>query len=715
MVQPWNLGPGLMDFSAIGNLGKTYQSAVDGARKRELDEKARMTFANLGQGLDGSPEGYAKAGQALLGVGDVSGAQSFFGLGEKARERAATESALKSSPFYSGAATTPSASPAKADIGDPTDIETRFIGAVKQAGLTNPIGLGAVAAYGRAESGFSPKNVNRTWSDPSESGQAGQAGGIMSWRAERLANLQSFARQRGEAQPSVETQALFLAQEDPQLIPRLNAAKSPAEANSIMANAWRFAGYDRPGGENARRLAMTQHYASRFGGQGQPQAPAQPAPVQVAETEEDVQRLEAEQAARSAPPTGAGTYAQSTPEQLQAFIQSPTVPERFKSMMREELARRQGGEAPVQVAEAAPQPGAPIADVPAQGAAPAGFNVPGNGLPPNDPYPQVSTQQLYSVLANPRLQTQHAAAKQILDNRLKYSDENAPDKREITRLQAEKLRREVEGEGGRPMTPEERKAYNVRDGQPAFMKKNGDPGFGPAGTSITNTFDAKGESKFNEALGTAQAKRWDGYIAEGDQAQTRLADIQALREASRRLGSQGSSANLKSTIAPFAESLGIKIEGASDIQLYESITNRLAPQLRAAGSGSTSDIEFKGFMRAIGPLSNTPAAREMILDTFEAASRNDVARAEIASRLASGEIPRGQAERELRALPNPLEGFRKYREANPDAVGKAITEVARKEAFDKRGPVKVSSPDQARKLPSGTKIILPDGAEGVVP
>jgi hypothetical protein len=30
-------------------------------------------------------------------------------------------------------------------------------------------------------------------------------------------------------------------------------------------------------------------------------------------------------------------------------------------------------------------------------------------------------------------------------------------------------------------------------------------------------------------------------------------------------------------------------------------------------------------------------------------------------------------------------------------------------------PVKVASPDEARKLPKGTPIILPDGSPGVVP
>jgi len=127
--------------------------------------------------------------------------------------------------------------------------------------LTNPYGLAAVAAYGKAESGWSGENASRTWADPSESGQAGTSGGILSWRGPRLASLQSYAQSKGEqGNGSPETQAQFFLQENPQVVQALNNAKSPQEANSILANAWKFAGYDKPGGENARRAALTQNY-----------------------------------------------------------------------------------------------------------------------------------------------------------------------------------------------------------------------------------------------------------------------------------------------------------------------------------------------------------------------------------------------------------------------------------------------------------------------
>lgn len=127
-------------------------------------------------------------------------------------------------------------------------------------GVTNPNALAAIAATGKAESGWSAANAARTWSDPSESGQAGTAGGIMSWRGPRYQALAAT----GDLSP--EGQARFFLQEDPQLIAALNNAKSPEEAADLMANAWKFAGYDRPGGEAARRRALARnYYAQEFG------------------------------------------------------------------------------------------------------------------------------------------------------------------------------------------------------------------------------------------------------------------------------------------------------------------------------------------------------------------------------------------------------------------------------------------------------------------
>jgi hypothetical protein len=147
-----------------------------------------------------------------------------------------------------------------------------FIGGVQAAGLQNPYGLAAVAATGKRESGYKPSNAFGAWSDPAESGGAGTAGGIMSWRNERLDKMRQFALDAGDnpAAPSPATQAQFFAQEDPALIERLNQAKSVEEAQGLMNRAWRFAGYDRPGGEAAARTETAKAYFNDMGGSSVP-------------------------------------------------------------------------------------------------------------------------------------------------------------------------------------------------------------------------------------------------------------------------------------------------------------------------------------------------------------------------------------------------------------------------------------------------------------
>lgn len=138
--------------------------------------------------------------------------------------------------------------------------------------INNPYGLAAVATTGSAESGFAPGNAYGAWADPSQTGHAGTAGGIMSWRGPRLSSMKAFVAKNGgdPNRPSAQLQAQFFLHENPKLIDELNNAKSAEEAQRLMNNAWQFAGFDKPGGEAARRFAMANNLAPQFGGEGNP-------------------------------------------------------------------------------------------------------------------------------------------------------------------------------------------------------------------------------------------------------------------------------------------------------------------------------------------------------------------------------------------------------------------------------------------------------------
>ncbi|MGY5793666.1 hypothetical protein ACXHXM_25990 len=247
-----------------GNTGETAESL---ARKRAV---AEALLANANSSVPQTiGDGIAAIGQALSGRLGLNALKKKEAAGRAAvsdriRQALTGVSGSSSASASSGIPMTDAASEITAV--KPIDmtgnqVYSDFIDTVK-TGVTNPYGLAAVAATGKAESGYSPGNVNRTWSDPSESGQPGRAGGILSWRGPRYEALAAT----GDLSPS--GQAKFFLQENPQLIAALNNAKSVEEAQTLMNNAWQFAGYNRPGGEAAHRLGLAQGFLPSFQGGG---------------------------------------------------------------------------------------------------------------------------------------------------------------------------------------------------------------------------------------------------------------------------------------------------------------------------------------------------------------------------------------------------------------------------------------------------------------
>lgn len=286
------------------------------------------------------------------------------------------------------------------------------------------------------------------------------------------------------------------------------------------------------------------------------------------------------------------------------------------------------------------QPTPPTVQPPTAPAAPAPPPVPGQAANPA----LANVGALVAAASNPRLaQAQRDIAKTMLEHALKSSD--------LPEVQKNYL------------------LYRAQGGTEDFT--TWDRGNKAAGATKVNV-DQRGETKFDEAFGAAQAKRWNGYIENAQQAQRKLVDLQQMRSISNDAGNPGAQATVKEFLGPYAAAIGINIEGLPGIQAYSSIIQRLAPQQRVPGSGSTSDVEFKGMIRSMPGLMNHPEAREIVLDTMEAITRMEVAEGEIATRLATKDITRAQAEKELRDLGDPMKRFSAWRKANPEIYGQAL-------------------------------------------
>jgi flagellum-specific peptidoglycan hydrolase FlgJ len=188
--------------------------------------------------------------------------------------------------------------------------------------------------------------------------------------------------------------------------------------------------------------------------------------------------------------------------------------------------------------------------------------------------------------------------------------------------------------------------------------------------NVTTNVD-KGESSFAKAAGTAQAKRYDDLAADGQQAQQMISDINTLTDLGKNIGT-GKTAEFKAAIGPYAEALGIKVDGLSDIQAYEGIINRVAPSLRVKGSGAQSDYELKNFLKSLPALGNTPEGNAISAATMKGLQENKIKAAEIGSMALNGDITRAEAEKQLRTLPDPMNQYREYMKTNrgaPTATG----------------------------------------------
>jgi hypothetical protein len=249
----------------------------------------------------------------------------------------------------------------------------------------------------------------------------------------------------------------------------------------------------------------------------------------------------------------------------------------------------------------------------------------------------------------------------------------------------------------KPETTDEIKEYNLAKKQ-GFAGSFFDfkTGLKKAGAINVVQNAAKPELAFDTKAGELQAKRFDELAADGQTAKQMVSDITTLTDLGKNIGT-GKSAEFKAAIGPYAETLGIKIDGLSDIQAYEAVVNRLAPNLRVKGSGAQSDLELKNFLKSLPSLGNTPEGNEIASTVLIGLQENKIRAAEIGSKALTKEINRSDAEKQLRDLPDPMTKYRDYMKANrgaPTAAGAAKAPVQGQTATNPK---------------TGEKIMLKDG------
>lgn len=127
----------------------------------------------------------------------------------------------------------------------------------------------------------------------------------------------------------------------------------------------------------------------------------------------------------------------------------------------------------------------------------------------------------------------------------------------------------------------------------------------------------------------------------------------------------GTQAALRSWIQ---QNTGIALgEGSDKLQAVGALVDYMAPRMRVPGSGSSSDRDVALFRSSLPSLINQPDGNKLIIDTLHSMADHRIAVAQISEDYLTGQIDSKTALEKMRALPDPMEGFKKAAPVAPAA------------------------------------------------
>lgn len=194
-----------------------------------------------------------------------------------------------------------------------------------------------------------------------------------------------------------------------------------------------------------------------------------------------------------------------------------------------------------------------------------------------------------------------------------------------------------------PLSPEGKLAVDAQNG------------IVPAGTVATpDTVINMGEgNKFYEELDKKAAAMFDTLQTEGIQAGRTLGLISRLDEMMKATPTGG-----MAVVTQLAGEIGIPLDGLSELQAVQALINQIVPQQRQPGSGPMSDADLALFKQSVPRLINQPGGNQIIIDTMRGINEYVLQQSEIADAVANREITPAEGRKALKALKNPLDGFK---------------------------------------------------------
>jgi hypothetical protein len=182
----------------------------------------------------------------------------------------------------------------------------------------------------------------------------------------------------------------------------------------------------------------------------------------------------------------------------------------------------------------------------------------------------------------------------------------------------------------------------------------------PAQTNINMpgnpTPDEIGRTEFAKQNAAAQAKYFDNVATAGAQAQVRMGDINQLVTLIETTP-QGAGQEWMNKGAAVLNRFGVDTTEFANVpaaQAFQSIVSRIAPTLRVAGSGATSDFEMQRFLASLPAIGNMPGGNRIIANNLKKISERSVQEANIAAQVQGGELTPSEGRKKILAL-GPLD------------------------------------------------------------
>lgn len=593
----------------------------------EIEAQRKVAQVMMQKGMDYSPiqspwQGAARVAQALLG-----GLES--GEADRASKTNSTNEAALLSSIFGGGSATPAAPTVASDVAKPAGA-TAIPTTIADTGLTDAISKVAAAR------GVDPQYMTRL--ALVESGGNPNAASSLSSASGPFQFIKSTAQQYGLTNPNDPTASADAA------------ARLTLDNKAALTQAL---GREPTSGE--------LYLAHQQGAGGAAKLLSNPdAPVEA------VIGAEAARNNGATPGMTAGQFANKWTGRFSDIGAPQTVDANAPSPL-DNAAYPAGpvGAPGTQVAQAAPTPGPAAAPTPAATPAAPGVN-PRLLAAMSSPYVSDGTKKILGLVLSQQMAAQQKAADPLHN------------------LQIQAAQKAL-GKSDAPASVQEYEYYkeHLPDGQQAMDYGTWSTAKArAAATTITNNV-GNGETSFQKEAGKSQASRFNDLASEGQQAKQMVSDLGTLTELGKNIGT-GKGAQLKAAIGPYADALGVKVDGLSDIQAYEAIVNRVAPTLRVKGSGAQSDFELKNFLKALPSLGNTPEGNAIAATVMTGFQHNKVLAAEIASKAINNEITRAEADKHLRELPDPMIPYREYAKANKVQAKPAAPDKSAIEAEMKR-------------------------------